>query len=160
MQIREAIISHTTQQIKDADIAQMFVESAMSELLKFLKKREEKCIAEQDDHSHTEGSGHHEHHTHNEHHKLEDNMEKRLIDTRRVMLNAQKEKRKYKFNQPEYRINRKVMVEKVSKLIHMRITEFMGRILAEDTHCTDSNHRHEDVKENSMLFNELNFGMK
>lgn len=52
------------------------------------------------------------------------------------------------------------MVEKVSKLIHMRITEFMGRILAEDTHCTDSNHRHEDVTENSMLFKELNFGMK
>ena len=52
------------------------------------------------------------------------------------------------------------MVEKVSKLIHMRITEFMGRILAEDTHCTDNSHRHEDVKENSMLFKELNFGMK
>ena len=52
------------------------------------------------------------------------------------------------------------MVEKVSKLIHMRITEFMGRILADDTHCTDNSHRHEDVKENSMLFKELNFGMK
>lgn len=87
-------------------------------------------------------------------------MRKRLADTRRVMLNAQKERRKYKFNQAEYRINRKVMVEKVSKLIHMRISEFMSRILAEDTHCTDSNHRHEDVKENSMLFKELNFGMK
>lgn len=76
------------------------------------------------------------------------------------MLNAQKEKRKFKFNQAEYKINRKVMVEKVSKLIHMRIREFMGRILADDTHCTDSNHRHEDVKENSMLFKEHNFGMK
>lgn len=87
-------------------------------------------------------------------------MRKRLADTRRVMLNVQKERRKYKFNQAEYRINRKVMVEKVSKLIHMRISEFMSRILAEDTHCTDTNHRHEDVKENSMLFKELNFGMK
>lgn len=53
------------------------------------------------------------------------------------MLRAQKEKRKYKFNQPEYKINRKVMVEKVSKLLHMRISEFMSRILTEDTHCTD-----------------------
>jgi len=52
------------------------------------------------------------------------------------------------------------MVEKVSKLIHMRMKEFMGRILAEDIHCTDRNHRHEDVSENSMLFKELNFGMK
>ena len=76
------------------------------------------------------------------------------------MLNAQKEKRKFKFNQAEYKINRKVMVDKVSKLIHMRIKEFMGRILAEDIHCTDRNHRHEDVSENSMLFKELNFGMK
>jgi len=52
------------------------------------------------------------------------------------------------------------MVEKVSKLIHMRMKEFMNRILAEDIHCTDRNHRHEDVSENSMLFKELNFGMK
>ena len=36
----------------------------------------------------------------------------------------------------------------------------MGRILAEDTHCTENSHRHEDVKETSMLFKELNFGMK
>jgi len=83
-----------------------------------------------------------------------------MADTRRVMLNAQKEKRKFKFNQIEYRINRKVMVEKVSKLIHMRINEFMKRILSEDTHCVDKKHRHEDVSENSMLFKELNFGMK
>lgn len=76
------------------------------------------------------------------------------------MLNAQKEKRKFKFNQAEYKINRKVMVDKVSKLLHMRIKEFMGKILAEDIHCTDRNHRHEDVSENSMLFKELNFGMK
>ena len=87
-------------------------------------------------------------------------MSKRLVDTRQFMLNAQKEKRKFKFNQPEYRINRKVMVEKVSKLIHMRINWFMARILADDTHCVDSAHKHEDVKENSMLFKELNFGMK
>ena len=42
----------------------------------------------------------------------------------------------------------------------MRIKMYMSRILAEDTHCTDSNHRHEDVKENSLLFKELNFGKK
>ncbi len=52
------------------------------------------------------------------------------------------------------------MVDKVSKLIHMRIKEFMTKILADDIHCTDKNHRHEDVSENSMLFKELNFGMK
>ena len=44
-------------------------------------------------------------------------------------MKAQKEKRKFKFEQAEYKINRKVMVEKVSKLIHMRINEFMQRIL-------------------------------
>ena len=76
------------------------------------------------------------------------------------MLNAQKDKRKYKFNQPEYKVNRKVMVEKVSKLIHLRITEFMNKILAENTHCMDGSHRHEDVKETSMLFKDTNFGMK
>ena len=76
------------------------------------------------------------------------------------MLNAQKEKRKFKFNQPEYRINRKVMVEKVSKLIHDRISQFMERILSDDTHCNAQNHKHEDVKENSLLFKEHNFGMK
>lgn len=77
-----------------------------------------------------------------------------------MLLNAQKEKRKFKFNQIEYRITRKVMVEKVSKLLHMRITEFMKRILNTDTHCNDRKHKHEDVSENSMLFKELNFGMK
>lgn len=83
-----------------------------------------------------------------------------MADTRRALLKVQKEKRKYKFNQPEYRVNRKVMVEKVSTLIHMRIKEFMQRILTDDTHCTDKNHKHEDVKENSMLFKEHNFGKK
>mmetsp|Transcript_27649 Transcript_27649/g.34335 ORF Transcript_27649/g.34335 Transcript_27649/m.34335 type:complete len:128 (+) Transcript_27649:1508-1891(+) len=76
------------------------------------------------------------------------------------MLNAQKEKRKFKFNQPEYKINRKVMVDKVSKLIHMRVSEFMKRILACEHNCTNRLHDHEDVSENSMLFKELNFGMK
>ena len=36
----------------------------------------------------------------------------------------------------------------------------MESILADDTHCKDSNHKHEDVKENSLLFKEHNFGMK
>ena len=71
------------------------------------------------------------------------------------MLKNQREKRKFKFNQSEYKINRKVMVDKVSKLIHMRITDFMKAILS----CID--HKlHQDVTENSMLFKELNFGMK
>ena len=52
------------------------------------------------------------------------------------------------------------MVDKVSKLIHMRITEFMGKILADDERCEDENHTHEDVSENSLLFKEMNFGAK
>ena len=40
----------------------------------------------------------------------------------------------------------------------MRIKYYMSRILAEDTHCTDSSHKHEDVKESSLLFKEHNFG--
>lgn len=91
---------------------------------------------------------------------METDTERRMADTRKAVLNAQKEKRKFKFNSQEYRISRKVMVERVSKLLNMRIKEFMSRILSEDTHCSDANHRHEDVRENSMLFKELNFGMK
>ena len=83
-----------------------------------------------------------------------------MAETRKILLTDQQAQRKYKFNAPEYKINRKVMVEKVSKLLHMRIKEFMERILADDTHCTDNTHKHEDVTENSMLFKELNFGMK
>ena len=95
-QIRDTIKVHTSSQIKDADIAQKFVDSAMAELTAFFQRREEHC-QKGDGHEHINGSGHHEHHTHNEHHILEDQMEKRLADTRRVMLNAQKEKRKFKF---------------------------------------------------------------
>jgi len=47
---------HTTSQIKDADIAQKFVESAMIELLKFLKQREERCQDDAEDHEHNDGS--------------------------------------------------------------------------------------------------------
>ena len=52
------------------------------------------------------------------------------------------------------------MVDKVSKLIHMRITDFMKAILACHHNCKNKNHEHEEVTENSMLFKELNFGMK
>ena len=131
--------------------------------MKFLQKREEQChrnAGEDCKPGHGGKHKHHVHHTQCDHHQFEDGVQKKLTDTRRVMLNAQKEKRKFKFNQAEYRINRKVMVEKVSKLIHERIKEFMERILADDTHCEDQNHKHEDVKENSLLFKEHNFGMK
>ena len=73
------------------------------------------------------------------------------------MLNAQKEKRKYKFNSPEYRVSRKMMIEQVSKILNRKITDFMNRILADDEHCHDSNHIHEDVREASMLFKENNY---
>ena len=87
-------------------------------------------------------------------------MFKKLAQPRNTLLKAQQQKKKYKFNQAEYKINRKVMVDKVSKLIHMRITEFMGKILADDERCEDENHTHEDVSENSLLFKEMNFGAK
>ena len=41
--LRDAIQAHTATQIKDADIAHAYVESAMFELLKFLQRREERC---------------------------------------------------------------------------------------------------------------------
>lgn len=52
------------------------------------------------------------------------------------------------------------MIDKVSKLISLRCKEFMEKVLADDEHCTDSAHKHEDVKETSLLFREVNFGMK
>ena len=79
-----------------------------------------------------------------------------MDDSRRVILNVQKEKRKFKFNQAEYRIARRAMIDKVSRLIHMRISDFMSRILA----CEHKNTTHDVLSENSMLFKELNFGMK
>lgn len=157
--IKNAMEVRALNQIRDADIANKFVESAMIELLKFLQRREEICQGDED-HEHADGGAHHEHHTHTDHHKLEESMEKKMEGTRKAMLEGQQAQRKFKFNQPEYRINRKVMVEKVSKLIHMRIKQFMESILADDTHCTDNTHKHQDVKENSMIFKELNFGQK
>lgn len=53
--IRDAITAHTVTQIKDADIAHSFVESAMMELLKFLQRREERCQKEAE-HEHKDGS--------------------------------------------------------------------------------------------------------
>ena len=51
------------------------------------------------------------------------------------------------------------MVEKVSKLILMRITEFMNRILGK-SRGEDGRRHQEDVKEHSMLFKDTNFGKK
>ena len=76
------------------------------------------------------------------------------------MLDAQKQKRKYKFMTPEFMIPRNNMIKKVSKIIAIRIKEFMARILADEIHCVDQNHKHEDVREVSMLFKELNFGSR
>ena len=42
-QIRDTIKVHTSSQIKDADIAQKFVDSAMAELTAFFQRREEHC---------------------------------------------------------------------------------------------------------------------
>ena len=58
-QIRSAIEVHTNSQIKDAVIAQKFIESAMTELLKFLKQREEKCEDKNSDCEHGDTTGHH-----------------------------------------------------------------------------------------------------
>ena len=50
---------HTNSQIKDAEIAQKFIESAMTELLKFLKQREEKCEDKNSECEHGDATGHH-----------------------------------------------------------------------------------------------------
>jgi len=42
-QIRDTIKVHTSSQIKDADIAHKFVDSAMAELTAFFQRREEHC---------------------------------------------------------------------------------------------------------------------
>ena len=42
----------------------------------------------------------------------------------------------------------------------MRIKEFMAKILADDVHCDNEKHKHEDVREATLLFKELNFGCK
>lgn len=76
------------------------------------------------------------------------------------MLNVKREQRKYKFAQAEYRIPRYTMMQKVSKILAMRIQEFMDRILSEDVHCHDDNHKHEEVRESSMLFKECSKGPK
>ena len=48
------------------------------------------------------------------------------------MLNVKKEERKYKFNSEEYRISRRLMMVRVSKILNQRIADFMKRILADD----------------------------
>lgn len=42
----------------------------------------------------------------------------------------------------------------------MRISEFMNRILKTARGSRQRNDKHDEVTENSMLFKELNFGMK
>ena len=42
----------------------------------------------------------------------------------------------------------------------MRISEFMNRILKTARGSRHRNDKHDEVTENSMLFKELNFGMK
>ena len=87
-------------------------------------------------------------------------MYKQLGDTRRKMLNVKKEEKRYKFKQEEYRINRRTMVIRVSKILSQRISDFMKRILAGDTHCVDKSHVHEEIREVSLLFKELHYGTK
>ena len=81
-------------------------------------------------------------------------MKKRLTDTRHFMFKAQKKERKFKFNQIEYQYNQKAIIESVSMFIHMRINLSSSCILAEDSK------QDEDLKDNSMLFKELSFGIK
>ena len=95
--IREAIMTHTNHQIKDPDIASLFIESAMQEMTNVLREREAGCDGG-DGHEHAKGTRHHKHHTHTEHHHLETQVSMRLGDSRRMMLQAEKEKRKFKFN--------------------------------------------------------------
>jgi hypothetical protein len=52
------------------------------------------------------------------------------------------------------------MMQKVSKLIAMRTNEFMAKVLADDVCCHDTKHKHEQVREASLLFNEQQYAMK
>lgn len=72
--IRMAIQAHTVQLIKDNETAQAFVQSASNELFKLLESREEAKI--------------HKHHKTTEHYELENDLRKKLDDTRRVILNV------------------------------------------------------------------------
>lgn len=71
--LRQAIEGHTASQIRDPEMAAVFVDEAMAELLKFLEMREERC-QEEKEHEHAEGESHHRHHSHNEHAKLEEGL--------------------------------------------------------------------------------------
>ena len=73
---KSTIRQHAMSQIKDADIAQMFIISATNELMKFLQRREEKCHRNAgEDCKHDEGETHHVHHTQCDHHKFEDGVQ-------------------------------------------------------------------------------------
>ena len=80
--------------------------------------------------------------------------------SRKKILEKQKLNKQFKFNQKEYKISRRLMIEKVSKSIQELIQTFMNKILYDDEECTDKAHVHEDVRETSMLFKENNYGTK
>ena len=89
------------------------------------------------------------HHTHKEHHQFEENMQIELEDSRRKMLNVKKEERRYKFNNSEYKISRRMMIIRVSKILSQRISFFMKRILDEGKGASM-----EEIRESSLLFKE------
>ena len=135
--LKEAIHTHAYKQIKDADIGEAFKEQATAELFKFLNARE--CGDADTVASRDSTPVPHKHHIHTEHNKLEADLTGQFANTRRAMLNNQREKRKFKFNQPEYKISRRVMVDKVSKLIHMRVSDFMKALLSHGPKCRNKN---------------------
>ena len=76
------------------------------------------------------------------------------------MLFVKKEEKRFKFNQDEYRINRRTMLLRVSKIISMRIAYFMKRILTDELEYNPGSAEHEEIREVSLLFKELHYGKK
>lgn len=94
----------------------------------------------------------HVHHTHKEHHRFENQMQEQLGNTRRIMLKFKQDEKKFKFNQPEYRVNRRQMISRVSRILRDRILHFMR-------HIVESTHDNE-VREVSLSFKEDHYGPK
>ena len=69
------------------------------------------------------------------------------------MLHNKREQRRYKFNNSEYKISRRMMIIRVSKILSQRISFFMKRLLIEGK----EGHM-EEIRESSLLFKERHYG--
>ena len=69
------------------------------------------------------------------------------------MLHVKREERRYKFNNAEYKVSRKMMIIRVSKILSQRIDFFMKRLLMEG-----KEEQMEEIRESSLLFKEQYYG--